>query len=78
MDLTADEFDDLVGAYALDACEPDEVEAMERYVAANRDAADENCRKQQGALPLHGESFPNRVDQPGRPAPRPRRRRPRG
>jgi uncharacterized protein (TIGR03083 family) len=41
MDLTPDEFDDLVGAYALDACEPDEVEAMERYVAANRDAAAE-------------------------------------
>ena len=33
MDLTPEEFDDLVGAYALDACEPDEVEAMERYVA---------------------------------------------
>ena len=41
MDLTPDEFEDLVGAYALDACEPDEVEAMERYIAANRAAAAE-------------------------------------
>jgi uncharacterized protein (TIGR03083 family) len=41
MDLTPEAFEDLVGAYALDACEPDEVAAMERYVAAHREAADE-------------------------------------
>jgi uncharacterized protein (TIGR03083 family) len=41
MDLTSDEFDDLVGAYALDACEPDEVEAMDRYIASDRAAATE-------------------------------------
>jgi uncharacterized protein (TIGR03083 family) len=41
MDLTPEEFDDLVGAYALDACEPDEVEAMDRYIATHGDAATE-------------------------------------
>jgi uncharacterized protein (TIGR03083 family) len=41
MDLTPEEFEDLVGAYALDACEPHEIDAMERYVAAHRDAAAE-------------------------------------
>jgi hypothetical protein len=41
MDLTPEEFDDLVGAYVLDACEPDETEAMDRYVGAHRDAAAE-------------------------------------
>jgi uncharacterized protein (TIGR03083 family) len=35
VDLTADDFEDLVGAFALDACEPDETEAMERYLAAH-------------------------------------------
>jgi len=38
MDLTPNDFEDLVGAYALDACEPHEAEAMERYLAANHDA----------------------------------------
>jgi uncharacterized protein (TIGR03083 family) len=41
MDLTPEEFDDLVGAYALDACEPDEIEAMERYIAVHGEAATE-------------------------------------
>jgi uncharacterized protein (TIGR03083 family) len=41
MDLTPEEFDDLVGAYVLDACEPDETEAMDRYVRAHGDAAAE-------------------------------------
>ncbi len=41
MDLTAEEFDDLVGAYVLDACEPDETEAMDRYVRAHAEAAAE-------------------------------------
>jgi uncharacterized protein (TIGR03083 family) len=34
MELTPDDFEELVGAYALDACEPDEIEAIERYIAA--------------------------------------------
>jgi uncharacterized protein (TIGR03083 family) len=41
VDLTPEQFEDLVGAYALDACEPDEVDAMERYVARHRDSAAE-------------------------------------
>jgi uncharacterized protein (TIGR03083 family) len=32
MDLTAKQFEDLIGAYALDACEPDEVAALDAYV----------------------------------------------
>ena len=39
MDLTPEQFEDMVGAYALDACEPDEVEAMERYMADHRESA---------------------------------------
>ncbi len=39
MDLTAVQFEDLVGAYVLDACEPDEVAAVERYAATDADAA---------------------------------------
>jgi uncharacterized protein (TIGR03083 family) len=39
MDLTAEQFEDLVGAYALDACEPEEAEALDRYVAAHPEAA---------------------------------------
>jgi len=41
MDLTPAEFEDLVGAFALDACEPHEVEAMERFVAAHPEAGAE-------------------------------------
>jgi uncharacterized protein (TIGR03083 family) len=35
------ELDELLGAYALDACDPDEAAAIDRYVAANPAAADE-------------------------------------
>ncbi len=41
MDVTRSEFQDLVGAYALDACEPEEAAALDAYVAANADAAAE-------------------------------------
>ena len=41
MDVTRREFQELVGAYALDACEPDEAVAIDAYVAANPDAAAE-------------------------------------
>jgi len=41
MDLTRDQFEDLVGAYAVDACEPDEADAMERYLATHPAAARE-------------------------------------
>ena len=41
MDVTRNEFEDLVGAYALDACEPDEAAAIDAFIAENADAADE-------------------------------------
>jgi uncharacterized protein (TIGR03083 family) len=41
MDVTRSEFQDLVGAYALDACDPDEAAAMDAYVAEHEDAAAE-------------------------------------
>jgi uncharacterized protein (TIGR03083 family) len=41
MDVTRSEFQDLVGAYALDACDPDEAAAMDSYVAEHADAATE-------------------------------------
>ena len=41
MDVTRREFQDLVGAYALDACDPDEAAAMDVYVAEHEDAAAE-------------------------------------
>jgi uncharacterized protein (TIGR03083 family) len=41
MDVTRNEFRDLVGAYALDACEPDEAAAMDAYIAEHADAAGE-------------------------------------
>jgi uncharacterized protein (TIGR03083 family) len=41
MDVTRSEFQDLVGAYALDACDPDEAAAMDAYVAEHADAAAE-------------------------------------
>jgi uncharacterized protein (TIGR03083 family) len=37
MDLTAKQFEDLIGAYALDACDPDEVAALDAYVDAHPD-----------------------------------------
>ena len=36
MDVTRSEFQDLVGAYALDACEPDEAAAIDAYIADAR------------------------------------------
>jgi uncharacterized protein (TIGR03083 family) len=39
MDVTRSEFEDLVGAYALDACEPEEAAAMDVYVADHEEAA---------------------------------------
>jgi uncharacterized protein (TIGR03083 family) len=41
MDVTRREFQDLVGAYALDACDPEEAAAMDAYVAAHEEAAAE-------------------------------------
>ena len=41
MDVTRNEFEDLVGAYALDACEPDEAAAIDAFIAENADAANE-------------------------------------
>jgi len=41
MDVTRSEFQDLVGAYALDACDPDEAAAMDAYVADHEEAAAE-------------------------------------
>lgn len=41
MDVTRNEFEDLVGAYALDACEPDEAVAIDAFIADNADAATE-------------------------------------
>lgn len=43
-------FDGLVGAYALDACEPDEVAAMDAYVAAHPDAEREVERLREAAV----------------------------
>jgi uncharacterized protein (TIGR03083 family) len=52
MELTAEQFEDLVGAYALDACEPEEADAVERYAAANRAAAIEVERLREAAAGL--------------------------
>jgi len=41
MDVTRSEFQDLVGAYALDACDPEEAAAIDAYVAEHADAAAE-------------------------------------
>jgi uncharacterized protein (TIGR03083 family) len=41
MDVTRSEFEDLVGAYALDACDPEEAAAMDVYVADHEEAAAE-------------------------------------
>jgi len=38
------ELDELLGAYALDACDPDEAEAVEAYLARSADAAAEVAR----------------------------------
>lgn len=49
MDVTRSEFQDLVGAYALDACEPDEANALDTYVAEHPDAAAEAERLRDAA-----------------------------
>ncbi len=49
MDVTRNEFKDLVGAYALDACEPEEAAAIDAYIAANVDAAKEAERLRDAA-----------------------------
>ncbi|MDQ1521729.1 MAG: hypothetical protein QOI55_2802, partial [Actinomycetota bacterium] len=41
MQLNQESFEDLVGAYALDACGDDEIAAVEAYVSANPAAAAE-------------------------------------
>jgi uncharacterized protein (TIGR03083 family) len=41
MQLNHQSFEDLIGAYALDACDDDEMAAVEAYVAEHPDAADE-------------------------------------
>ncbi len=41
MDVTRHEFEDLVGAYALDACEPDEAAALDVYIGEHADVAAE-------------------------------------
>ncbi len=49
MDVTRSEFQDLVGAYALDACEPEEATAIDAYIATNADAAAEAERLRDAA-----------------------------
>ncbi|MCU1428377.1 MAG: domain containing protein [Actinomycetia bacterium] len=44
MELNHESFEDLVGAYALDACEPDEAAAIEEYIATNDEAFAETER----------------------------------
>jgi uncharacterized protein (TIGR03083 family) len=41
MQLNSDSFEELIGAYALDACDDDELAAVEAYVAEHPDAAAE-------------------------------------
>jgi uncharacterized protein (TIGR03083 family) len=52
MDLTATQFEDLIGAYALDACEPDEVAALDAYVDAHPEAAPDLERLRAAAAAL--------------------------
>src|SRR6476469_5806739 len=49
MDVTRSEFQDLVGAYALDACEPEEATAIEACIATHADAAAEAERLRDAA-----------------------------
>ena len=49
MDVTRREFQDLVGAYALDACDPDEASAIDAYIATHADAAAEAERLRDAA-----------------------------
>ncbi len=49
MELTPEAFEDLIGAYALDACEPDEVVLVDEYVARHPGAAREVERLREAA-----------------------------
>ena len=49
MDVTRNEFQDLVGAYALDACDPEEAAAIDAFIAENADAAAEAERLRDAA-----------------------------
>jgi len=49
MDVTRSEFQDLVGAYALDACEPEEAIAIDAYVATHPETATEAERLRDAA-----------------------------
>jgi uncharacterized protein (TIGR03083 family) len=52
MDLTARQFEDLIGAYALDACEPDEVAALDAYVEGHPEIAAEVEQLREAAAAL--------------------------
>jgi uncharacterized protein (TIGR03083 family) len=52
MDVTARQFEDLIGAYALDACEPDEVAALDAYVEEHPEIAAEVERLREAAAAL--------------------------
>src|SRR5438552_8345128 len=52
MDLNADQFEELVGAYALDACEPEEVAVLDAYVEAHPDVAGDIERLRDAAAAL--------------------------
>jgi uncharacterized protein (TIGR03083 family) len=52
MDVTPEKFEDLIGAYALDALEPDEVDALDAYVAGDPRAAAEVERLRDAAAAL--------------------------
>src|SRR5437763_7384334 len=52
MDLTPQVFEDMIGAYALDACEPGEVEAIDAYLAHHPEAAAEVERLREAAAAL--------------------------
>ncbi len=52
MDVTARQFEDLIGAYALDACEPDEVAALDAYVDEHPEIAAEVERLREAAAAL--------------------------
>jgi uncharacterized protein (TIGR03083 family) len=52
MDLTSDQFEDLIGAYALDACDADEVAALDAYVRAHPETAAEVERLRDAAAAL--------------------------
>src|SRR5690349_9381038 len=52
MDVTPETFEDVIGAYALDACEPDEVRAIDEYVQAHPEAAAEVERLREAAAAL--------------------------